>query len=101
MKYGRKIINCLLLISEVDIRIECYRCEDLGNKLIEAEHPNSDSIKDKLAELVEEKAALFALWETRKLMYSQCIEYQLFCRDVEQTEAWLAKQEVNLSPDRF
>ena len=73
------------------------RCEDLGNKLIEAEHPNSDSIKDKLAELAREKAALFALWDERKLIYSQCIEYQIFCRDVEQTEAWLAKQEVRIS----
>ncbi|XP_063713105.1 spectrin alpha chain-like isoform X2 [Symsagittifera roscoffensis] len=75
------------------------RCEDLGNKLIEAEHPNSDSIKDKLAELAREKAALFALWDERKLIYSQCIEYQIFCRDVEQTEAWLAKQEAFLDND--
>ncbi|XP_075238969.1 spectrin alpha chain-like isoform X4 [Convolutriloba macropyga] len=84
------------LLAEEDSFV---RCEDLGNKLIEAEHPNSDSIKDKLAELAQEKAALFALWDERKLLYSQCIEYQIFCRDVEQTEAWLAKQEAFLDND--
>lgn len=35
-----------------------------------------------------------ALWEERKDQFEQCLELQLFMRDTDQADNWMAKQEV-------
>jgi len=46
--------------------------------------------------LVSEKSLLLALWEERRILYEQCMDLQLFYRDTEQADTWMAKQEVNI-----
>merc|ERR1712223_1907320 len=44
----------------------------------------------------EEKTALLQLWEERRILYEQCMDLQLFYRDAEQADTWMAKQEAFL-----
>ena len=47
-----------------------------------------------LIDLVSEKSELLKLWEDRKAEFDQCMDLQLFMRDADQLDAWMAKQEV-------
>lgn len=47
-----------------------------------------------LVGLVTEKSELLKLWEERKAEFDQCMELQLWLRDADQADAWMAKQEV-------
>lgn len=47
-----------------------------------------------LISLSLEKSGLLSLWEERKKEFEQCHELQVFMRDAEQIENWMAKQEV-------
>ncbi|VEL10488.1 unnamed protein product, partial [Protopolystoma xenopodis] len=67
-----------------------------GRRLIDGHHPASAEVATKMAELEKEKSALLALWDTRRVQYEQCMDLQLFFRDTEQAEAWIAKQEAFL-----
>lgn len=53
-----------------------------------------EDIKEKLSTLSTEKSSLIALWEERRVLYEQCMDLQLFYRDTEQADTWMAKQEV-------
>lgn len=50
-----------------------------------------------LQSLSSEKAQLRSLWEERKDQFEQCLDLQLFMRDADQADNWMAKQEVSLS----
>lgn len=52
-------------------------------------------VSENLSNLVSEKNLLLALWEERRILYEQCMDLQLFYRDTEQADTWMAKQEVN------
>ena len=43
---------------------------------------------------MSEKSELLKLWEDRKSEFDQCMDLQLFMRDADQLDAWMAKQEV-------
>ena len=45
---------------------------------------------------MSEKASLLSLWVQRNAQFDQCMELQLFMRDAEQTDNWMAKQEVRI-----
>lgn len=47
-----------------------------------------------LVTLASEKQSLLSLWEERRILYEQCMDLQLFYRDTEQADTWMAKQEV-------
>ena len=47
-----------------------------------------------LVGLVAEKSELLKLWEERKVEFGQCMELQVWLRDADQADAWMAKQEV-------
>ena len=47
-----------------------------------------------LQSLSAEKAQLRSLWEERKEQFEQCLDLQLFMRDADQADNWMAKQEV-------
>lgn len=53
-------------------------------------------VSENLSNLVSEKNFLLALWEERRILYEQCMDLQLFYRDTEQADTWMAKQEVNI-----
>lgn len=53
-----------------------------------------EDITEKLSTLSTEKSALITLWEERRVLYEQCMDLQLFYRDTEQADTWMAKQEV-------
>lgn len=52
-------------------------------------------VSENLSNLMSEKSSLLALWEERRILYEQCMDLQLFYRDTEQADTWMAKQEVN------
>lgn len=52
-------------------------------------------MSENLSNLISEKSSLLALWEERRILYEQCMDLQLFYRDTEQADTWMAKQEVN------
>lgn len=52
-------------------------------------------VSENLGNLISEKTSLLALWEERRILYEQCMDLQLFYRDTEQADTWMAKQEVN------
>ena len=64
-------------------------------------HYASDEVKEKIAFLTEEKTNLQSLWEERRIMYEQCMDYQLFYRDMEQADAWMSKQESFLDSEDY
>ena len=53
-----------------------------------------DTAFSQLVNLAEEKKSLEQLWEERRVQYEQCMDLQLFYRDTEQANTWMAKQEV-------
>ena len=48
--------------------------------LLDSGHYASEEVKEKLTLLSEEKTAILSLWEERRIMYEQCMDYQLFYR---------------------
>ena len=83
--------------SEIDAREDSFRATaEAGKMLLESNHYASDEVKEKLATLASDKDALLALWEERRILYEQCMDLQLFYRDTEQADTWMAKQEAFL-----
>ncbi|XP_065209601.1 spectrin alpha chain isoform X2 [Planococcus citri] len=84
--------------GEIDAREDSFRSTDeAGQTLVNRNHFAAEDIKDKLAALSSEKASLVTLWEERRILYEQCMDLQLFYRDTEQADTWMAKQEAFLS----
>ena len=83
--------------SEIDAREDSFKAtSEAGKMLLESNHYASDEVKEKLATLAEDKNALLELWEERRILYEQCMDLQLFYRDTEQADTWMAKQEAFL-----
>lgn len=83
--------------GEIDAREDSFKTSrEAGEKLVEKNHHASEEVKEKLVTLKQEKAALLALWEERRILYEQCMDLQLFYRDTEQADTWMAKQEAFL-----
>ena len=53
---------------------------EAGQMLLDSGHYASEEVKEKLTLLSEEKTAILSLWEERRIMYEQCMDYQLFYR---------------------
>ncbi|XP_022101019.1 spectrin alpha chain, non-erythrocytic 1-like isoform X4 [Acanthaster planci] len=84
--------------GEIDAHDDNFRaCADEGQELVDTDHPAKEEVKEKLVNLAEEKASLEKLWEERRVQYEQCMDLQLFYRDTEQANTWMAKQEAFLS----
>lgn len=64
--------------------------------MLERNHYASSEVKEKLLMLESEKAALISLWNERRLLNEQCMDLQLYYRDTEQADTWMAKQEVSV-----
>jgi len=83
--------------SEIDAREDSFRATaEAGQILRDSNHYASDEVGEKLVALAEEKTQLLQLWEERRILYEQCMDLQLFYRDTEQADTWMAKQEAFL-----
>lgn len=86
--------------GEIDAREDSFRSTaDAGQVLLEKEHWAAPEVNEKLISLSSEKQNLLTLWEERRILYEQCMDLQLFYRDTEQADTWMAKQEAFLSND--
>jgi spectrin alpha len=86
--------------GEMDAREDSFRATaEAGQKLLESKHYAVEEVKEKLVTLANEKTSLLELWEERRILYEQCMDLQLFYRDTEQADAWMAKQEAFLAND--
>ncbi|KAM8933889.1 spectrin alpha chain, non-erythrocytic 1 isoform 4-T4 [Pelodytes ibericus] len=84
--------------TEIDARTGTLQAfEHLGQQLLARGHYASPEIKDKLDILDQERASLEKAWVERRMMLDQCLELQLFNRDCEQAENWMAAREAFLN----
>ncbi|XP_013112769.1 spectrin alpha chain isoform X1 [Stomoxys calcitrans] len=84
--------------GEIDAREDSFRLTtESGQKLLEREHYAAAEIQEKLGCLENDKSSLLSLWEERRILYEQCMDLQLFYRDTEQADTWMAKQEAFLA----
>jgi hypothetical protein len=82
--------------GEIDAREDSFRATaEAGQLLLDREHYASEEVKEKLVVLASEKTSLLSMWEERRILYEQCMDLQLFYRDTEQADTWMAKQEVS------
>uniref|UniRef100_A0A8C5QUK2 Spectrin alpha chain, non-erythrocytic 1 n=1 Tax=Leptobrachium leishanense TaxID=445787 RepID=A0A8C5QUK2_9ANUR len=86
--------------TEIDARTGTFQAfEHLGQQLLARGHYASPEIKDKLDILDQERASLEKAWVQRRMMLDQCLELQLFNRDCEQAENWMAAREAFLNSE--
>ncbi|XP_055707829.1 spectrin alpha chain isoform X3 [Phlebotomus papatasi] len=84
--------------GEIDAREDSFKLTArAGNSLLERKHYAESEVLEKLTVLENEKTALHNLWEDRRILYEQCMDLQLFYRDTEQADTWMAKQEAFLA----
>lgn len=84
--------------GEIDAREDSFAATiAAGQQLLERGHYATDEVKEKLSTLQSDKHSLMALWEERRVLYEQCMDLQLFYRDTELADTWMAKQEAFLA----
>jgi len=84
--------------GEIDARQDTFKLTQAAGLAIleKKDHPSAADVKEKLAALEADKEALLNVWTERKMLYEQCMDLQLFYRDTEQADTWMAKQEAFL-----
>jgi len=70
--------------------------EVFGHNLLQSNHYAADDISSKLEELARARQNLEKAWIARRSKLDQCLEQQLFNRDCEQAETWMAAREASL-----
>ncbi len=81
--------------GEIDAQEDSFKATGLfGQGLISSGHFASEEVKEYLVSLGSQKASLLGLWEERKAQFDQSMDLQLFMRDADQADNWMAKQEV-------
>ncbi|KAI2651505.1 Spectrin alpha chain, non-erythrocytic 1 [Labeo rohita] len=86
--------------TEIDARAGTFQAfEQFGQQLLARGHYASPEIQQKLEALEQERADLEKAWVQRRMMLDQCLELQLFNRDCEQAENWMAAREAFLASD--
>ncbi|CAF90368.1 unnamed protein product [Tetraodon nigroviridis] len=86
--------------TEIDARAGTFQAfEQFGQQLLVRGHYASPEIQQKLEALEQERTHLEKAWVQRRMMLDQCLELQLFSRDCEQAENWMAAREAFLASD--
>ncbi|XP_056875429.1 spectrin alpha chain, non-erythrocytic 1 isoform X4 [Takifugu flavidus] len=86
--------------TEIDARAGTFQAfEQFGQQLLVRGHYASPEIQQKLDALDHERTDLEKAWVQRRMMLDQCLELQLFSRDCEQAENWMAAREAFLASD--
>jgi spectrin alpha len=67
--------------------------------LLQSGHYASPEVQEKLDKLNTAREELEKAWIARRMKLDQCLELQLFYRDCEQAENWMASREAFLSSD--
>ncbi|CAH3114647.1 unnamed protein product [Porites lobata] len=81
--------------AEIDARDSTFQAfEDFGKELLDKEHYASPDIREKLDTMAKEREELEKAWAARKQRLDECFELQLFNRDAEQLEQWMATREA-------
>lgn len=87
--------------AEIDVRApKMQKLEAFGKHFIDKNHYASPLIKEKLDELEKAKQDLRDAWLARKDLLEQNLALNLYYRDCEQAENWMANREafINQSP---
>ncbi|KAG5834943.1 hypothetical protein ANANG_G00266900 [Anguilla anguilla] len=86
--------------TEIDARAGTFQAfEQYGQQLLGRGHYASPEIQQQLQALDQERAGLEKAWAQRRVMLEQCLQLQLFNRDCEQAEIWMAAREAFLASD--
>ncbi|XP_056289085.1 spectrin alpha chain, non-erythrocytic 1 [Pseudoliparis swirei] len=86
--------------TEIDARAGTFQAfEQFGQQLLLRGHYASPEVQQQLEALDRERAGLEKAWVQRRMMLDQCLELQLFNRDCEQAENWMAAREAFLASD--
>ncbi|CAG5125562.1 unnamed protein product, partial [Candidula unifasciata] len=86
--------------TEMDARAGTFQAfELLGQQLLQNQHYASEDVQQKLEELAKSREELEQAWIARRIKLDQCLELQLFYRDCEQAESWMASREAFLAGD--
>ncbi|XP_053212819.1 spectrin alpha chain-like [Panonychus citri] len=83
--------------GEIDARMDSFKATDDAGKILLDQGIATDEVREKLMSLSSEKNSLLELWENKRILYEQCMDLQLFYRDTEQADTWMAKQEAFLA----
>ncbi len=67
--------------------------------MLQSGHYASPEVQEKLDKLNKAREELEKAWIARRMKLDQCLELQLFYRDCEQAENWMASREAFLSSD--
>lgn len=67
--------------------------------MLHRSHYASDTIRDKMNDIVKSREDLEKAWMARRMKLDQCLELQLFYRDCEQAENWMANREAFLASE--
>ncbi|XP_040070142.1 spectrin beta chain, non-erythrocytic 1 [Ixodes scapularis] len=83
--------------SEMDARADSFkRFLMAGEQIVASGHFMSDEVEDRMRRLSDSRAALEHTWMRRREVYDQSLDLQLFLRDADQLETWLAGREAFL-----
>ncbi|XP_076436788.1 spectrin alpha chain-like isoform X4 [Babylonia areolata] len=86
--------------TEMDARSGTFQAfELLGQQLLQNQHYASDDVQLKMTQLAKAREDLEQAWVERRMKLDQCLELQLFYRDCEQAESWMASREAFLAGD--
>ncbi|RNA32314.1 spectrin alpha non-erythrocytic 1 [Brachionus plicatilis] len=77
------------------------RDDNLRKAVLNGSDINDQQIDAKISQLKDERDRLELVWQQKQDLYKQALEYQLFVRDAEQADAWLAKQESFLANEQL
>ncbi|VVD02588.1 unnamed protein product [Leptidea sinapis] len=85
--------------TEMDARAGTFQALELfGQQLLQGGHYASVEIQEKLSAMADARQELEKAWVGRRMKLDQNLELQLFYRDCEQAEGWMAAREAFLSP---
>lgn len=85
------------LSNEITAREATFKSvEDFGQSLIRSNHYAADLVQEKLQQLYHAFQELSRAWSERDNKLKQCFDLQLFNRECEQAENWMANREAFL-----
>ncbi|XP_028029643.1 spectrin alpha chain isoform X2 [Bombyx mandarina] len=85
--------------TEMDARAGTFQALELfGQQLLQGGHYASVDIQEKLNNMSDARQELEKAWVNRRMKLDQNLELQLFYRDCEQAEGWMAAREAFLAP---
>ncbi|XP_068689103.1 spectrin beta chain-like isoform X1 [Montipora foliosa] len=86
----------------IEARMESFKsAHAFGISLVEQDHFAAEEIRENCEELTLVKDELMESWDEKQIELSQSYELQLFLRDAEQSDSWIATKEAFLQAEEF